>query len=90
VKRALQEIIKNQVEIKVKLGNQHTMLENILMHIGNDSEQLTKPRDWPDIFPLPDVETFLKFKSFLEKKNNFSFTVFSLIFFWLLFDLFQL
>jgi len=57
------------------------MLENILMHIGNDSEQLTKPRGWPDIFPLPDVEAFLKFESFLEKKNNFSFTVFSLIFF---------
>jgi len=49
------------------------MLENILMHIGNDSEQLTKPREWPDTFPLPDVETFLKFESFLEKKNNFSF-----------------
>jgi len=38
VKKALQEIIKNQVEIKAKLGNQHTMLENILMHIGNDSD----------------------------------------------------
>jgi len=63
MKRALQEIIKNQVEIKAKLENQHTMLENILMHIGNDSEQLTKPQEWSDIFPLPDVKAFLKFES---------------------------
>ncbi|XP_025163392.1 uncharacterized protein LOC112590592 [Harpegnathos saltator] len=43
VKRSLQEIIKNQQEIKAKLRNHDTMLENVLMLVANDSEQLTKP-----------------------------------------------
>lgn len=73
-------MIKNQEEIKAKLRNYDTMLENILMLVSNDSEQLTKPQGWPDIFPLPSVEEFLKFESFLEKKKHFSFAVFFLPF----------
>lgn len=85
MKRTLQEIIKNQEEIKAKLGNFDAMLQNIIMYVGNNSEQLIKSQGWPDIFSLPDVEAFLKFESFLEKKDNFSFTVFSHFYYFFLF-----